>query len=212
MAYFLASYAPLIMSAEGKLAAEQFDIPPYVDYSCRREPDLESPFPSISAICRATNFVPRLNESDVIVYITKKGAYPGCAEKHWRLTAILKVARRFESHEDAATWYEGEGLMLPRNCLVGDIPPLELGHTGCKPAEFNTVEQWDAEYHERVKTTPQFLVCEPLFRCLHAPPVVTGKMMCDAFGRIPGTQNPPKIRRSEYERLIERVGIPADSS
>ncbi len=212
MAYFLASYAPLIMSGEGKLAAKQFRIPPYVDYSCRREPDFESPFPSISAICRATKFVPRLRESDTIVYVTKKHAYPGHPGKHRRLTAILKVTRRFESHEDAAEWYEHEGLLLPRNCLVGDIPPLELGHTGCKPAEFDTVEQWDAEYRRRVKTTPQFLACEPLFLCLHAPPVVTEEMMYDAFGRIPGTRNPPKIPESEYRRLIERVGIPLDFS
>ena len=51
---YLASYRPLTMNALGKAAIEDFGFPPYVDHSCRREPDFESQFPSISAICRGS--------------------------------------------------------------------------------------------------------------------------------------------------------------
>jgi hypothetical protein len=104
MSIYLATYRPLISTPEGQRAVVRFNIPPYVDGSCRREPDFECEFPSISALCRGELFAPHLNEGDEIVYITTKDFY-GEAFRHWRVVAGLKVLKRFASHPDAATWY-----------------------------------------------------------------------------------------------------------
>jgi hypothetical protein len=45
--------------------------PPFIDASCRREPDLESRYPSITALCREGHFAPHLHEGDVVAYMTK---------------------------------------------------------------------------------------------------------------------------------------------
>ena len=67
MATFLATYRPICASAHGRQAVADFGIPPFVDASCRREPDFESSFPSISALCRGRQFAPRLHADDVVV-------------------------------------------------------------------------------------------------------------------------------------------------
>ena len=74
---FLNSYNPLIKNGRGESVIEEHGIPPYVDDSCRREPDFESGYPSITALCRGRNFAPRVYESDLVVYMTTKGKYPG---------------------------------------------------------------------------------------------------------------------------------------
>jgi hypothetical protein len=48
---FLCSFRPLAASVVGQRAANQFGLPRFLDASCRREPDFESAFPSISALC-----------------------------------------------------------------------------------------------------------------------------------------------------------------
>ena len=126
---YLASYHPLAMNARGKSAVEKFCLPPYVDHSCRREPDFESQFPSISAICRGSKFAPRINKSDVVVYMTVKGRYCDYRDPHWRLTAILQVIKRFKSHREAAEWYENQGLEPPSNCMIRNNPPRKLVET-----------------------------------------------------------------------------------
>lgn len=136
---YLNSYRPLVMYKRGKSAIQRFGIPPFVDYSCRREPDLESKFPSITALCRGSNFAPRLNESDIVVYLTRKEKYPGYYIRLRRLAAILRVTKRFESHQEAADWYEAKGLAVPGNCMVKSNPPLELDKTG-NPEHFNSVK------------------------------------------------------------------------
>ena len=62
--------------------------------------------------------------------MTVKGKYAGFDGSHRRLTAILKVIKRFESHQEAADWYEASGLAVPGNCMVKSNPPLELDKTG----------------------------------------------------------------------------------
>lgn len=72
MKAFLVAYRPLIHRRAGRVAAEQFHLPPFLDGSCRREPDLESAFPSISALCRGRNFAPRLRVGDLAAYLAAK--------------------------------------------------------------------------------------------------------------------------------------------
>ena len=57
---YLVTYRPLVGNGRGKAAIKQYGLAPYVDDSCRREPDFEAAFPSISGLCRSTRFAPRL--------------------------------------------------------------------------------------------------------------------------------------------------------
>ncbi len=206
MTYYLNSYRPLVFSRRGKSAIKEYGIPPYVDDSIRREPDFQSQFPSISAICRGVLFAPRLEESDTVVYITVKGNYPGRVGRHWRMTAILKVIRRFESHRQAAKWYEKKGVDLPSNCMVPENHPLNLDRTSNRD-NWPTVQRWDAVYRMRTNKTPVFLACEALFLELDDPPVVTEELFYDVFAKIPATRNPPEISKEEFEKLTMRVGV-----
>ena len=99
---FLSSFRPLVPNRAGRKPIANFGRPPYVDSSCRREPDLEHAFPSISALCHVKLFAPRLHEQAVVAFITKKDRYGGHDESHWRLVAIVRVVRRSDTHSDAA--------------------------------------------------------------------------------------------------------------
>ncbi len=91
MNHYLNTHTPLVHNGFGRKACEDHGHPPFVDASCRREPDFESPFPSISALCRAQMFAPRLHEGDRVIYMTKKGS----AEQGVRhLVAALEVIKR----------------------------------------------------------------------------------------------------------------------
>ena len=128
---FVVTYRPLACNAYGTEASERHGIPPFVDGSVRREPDLEHDWPSISCLCRKGKFAPRLQVGDHVVYLTHKGRYGDDADaRHWRMTAVLRVARRFDTHRAAARWYESEGMALPNNCIVpgNKAFPLHLSH------------------------------------------------------------------------------------
>lgn len=218
-AIFLAAYHPLVRNPRGVRASSNFDLPPFIDSSCRREPDLESIFPSISAICRGRVFAPRLKERDTVVYIAVKRPYKGYPEPHWRLTAILTVAHRFETHEEAAEWYRQEGISLPSNCMVPGNDPFPLERTaGPNPqnrfrggAE-QIIRKWDAAYRARVLRDSVFLVCEPEFVELHEPPVISEDLMNRVFGRVPGLRNPPRITQAQLTDLCRALGIPQTRS
>jgi hypothetical protein len=128
--YFLNTYVPLVATSAGRAASETHAIPPFVDGSIRREPDLEQPYPSISCLCRAGNFAPRLRASDIVGYMTCKGRYGEPREPHRRLTAVLEVIAVVPSHAEAAHWYRDRDLPLPSNCMVpGNLPkPLAESH------------------------------------------------------------------------------------
>ena len=195
---YLCSFRPLIESPNGRAAIADFKLSPFVDASCRREPDFESKFPSISALCRCGHFAPRLRVGDTVVNITRKARYFNAAEGHWRLVAILKIRASFESHAAAADWYRIQGQPLPSNCMVPGNPPLALEKTD---RYHNDLRHWDAIYRLRAKTWSIFHACEPLFCELHHPPAITEAMMRDIFGHIPVTLNPPAVTSKAYEQL-----------
>jgi hypothetical protein len=58
VAWFYNSFRPLLNTREGRAAIERFGLPPFIDGSCRREPDFQSEFPSISGL-RCFVFVSR---------------------------------------------------------------------------------------------------------------------------------------------------------
>jgi hypothetical protein len=203
---FLASFRPICSTRHGRAAVEAFDIPPFADGSCRREPDLEHEMPGISALCRASRFAPRLEVGDRVGFVTKRGRYVDDEDEGWKLVALLRVAHRFLSHREAATWYRREGLRLPGNCVVPENPPLPLertlgpsGYRGCSDSE--VIEEWDAIYQERAKAHPVFLVCTPLMVELHAPATIRTADWMQWCGKVPGTQNPPVISEALWDRL-----------
>jgi len=195
---YLCSFRPLAESESGRAAAEQFRLPPFVDASCRREPDLEANFPSISALCRMRVFAPRLHAGDTVVYITRKAHYFNAVESHWRLAAILKIVASFQSHKAAAEWYRTEHLPLPSNCMVSGNPPKPLEQTD---RFHDDLRHWDAIYRHRARDCGIFHACESLFVELHHPPAITEAMMQDIFGKIPGTRNPPAITDAQLATL-----------
>lgn len=139
-------------------------------------------------------------------YLTVKGKYPGYRVGHWRLTAVLQVVNRFESHGVAAAWYGERALELPRNCMVPENPPLSLDQT-TTPHNYPSVRIWNAVYRRQVSKHSVFLACESLFWELHDPLVVPSEMLMEWFGRIPGTQIPPLIRDQQYRCLAALAGI-----
>jgi hypothetical protein len=218
---FLSTYKPLVRTAAGRQAIRLHGLPPFVDGSCRREPDFESAFPSISAICHGRNFAPRLDVGDCVAYLTVKGTYEDDEEKGWRVVAFLEVIERCESHEDAARWYCDRGLPLPSNCLVPGNQPLALDRTsrgprsaqcvypptcgasdGCGGGCDDDLRGRDAEYRRRARKWPVFLITQARFLDLVDPPQVTERDLQSIFGGVPGTQTPPKISGHEFSRLF----------
>jgi hypothetical protein len=212
---FLASYRPLIQTRQGREAQARHNLLPFVDGSCRREPDFECRFPSITATCRAEKLVSRLQVGDRVVYWTAKGKYLGFSQSARHLVAILRVIKKFQSHEEARTWYVGKRQPLPGNCLVEGNPPKHLDLTnGSPPIEVrrrvravddpqNAVRFWDATYRQRVRKCSIFVVTIVEFLELRTPRQLSDANIRDIFGRIPGTLNPPKITWDQLQRLRE---------
>jgi hypothetical protein len=213
MTAFLATYRPISSSRTGREAVAQFGIPPFVDASCRREPDFQSPSPSISALCRGRKFAPRLHPGDVVAYLTTKSCHGDLAFRHWRLVAVLRVLHRFEAHDDAAAWYQAQGLAVPSNCVLPDNPPIEFRFTG-GPKRLNSlgdprvepervVRRWDHGYRQRAQDCGVFLATESLYLELHEPATLTEEDLDIFGGRMPGTQNPPRIEVASIDRLLD---------
>jgi hypothetical protein len=222
MRIYLVTYRPLIGTPAGFAAINEFNLPPYIDGSCRREPDFESDYPSISALCRGGNFAPHLRVGDIVIYMTKIGNYlhPQVKENHWRLTAILEVYKRFSSHADAANWYQEQHMKLPTNCMIPGNPPVPLekseGRHGTLPVlrpipmrykrhqlpmlDYDLLA-WDKWYEERVKKWGVFLACTVQHRELWSPPIITRERMIDIFGDIPGTRTCRKVSAEEFRKL-----------
>jgi hypothetical protein len=131
---YLNTYTPLARSVAGREASLRFTLPPFIDGSIRREPDLQHDWPAISCLCRAGKFAPRLQLGDIVAYMTCTGNWhkPGdeAAPRNRRLTAVLRVEALCKSHEDAAAWYTARKLPLPSNCMVpgNDAQALERSH------------------------------------------------------------------------------------
>lgn len=206
--FFLNSYKPLCYSKEGRKSVKDFSFPPFIDASCRREPDFQSKYPSITALCRIEKFVSRLNVGDSVVYMAVKGTYKPETFSHWRLTSILKVLHRFKSHKEAADWYKQNALTLPSNCIVPENPCLPYEMTGGAPKELMNIpdieerlRKWDLEYKRRMRICGIFVVCQAEFLELQNPPTLTSERLYEIFGKIPGTQNPKQITEEQFIAL-----------
>lgn len=213
---FLATYRPLCRTRQGRVAIAKYGTPPYVDGSCRREPDLEAVFPAITALCRGRMFAPRLHEGDRIAYVTKQGRYGPRLPEHWRLTALLVVECRFENHGQAAEWFTSHGYPVPRNCMVPETTPVPFDHTDGQlnrqlRAQLGrlTPEQiiraWDRGYASRARNWGTILACRVVFRDLHDPPQITREDWVSWNKRVPSTRTPPQIAEHLWQHLADRA-------
>lgn len=209
--FFLNSFKPLAYSRFGRMASEKYEIPPFVDGSIRREPDLEHERPSISCLCRTNKFAPRLQAGDLVAYMTCKAKY-GSDRSHRRMIAALRVDLLFESHVDAAMWYRSQSLPLPSNCMVmGNGPcPLDHSHRIYK-SKCNDTEMacgWDRGYARRADRYGRFVVCTCLWKDLGwSAPIIQDRFLVRAFGKVPATRNPAAFRIETAPTLFEALGI-----
>lgn len=183
--------------------------PPYLDSSCRREPDFEHPFPAITGLCRKGKTASFL--------VGERVAYFTVGRAH-HLTAIFKIEASFSSHEEANTrWYQPHSLRPPRNVIVHGSEPVPYEVT-CgfykgenkvivRPGEgrdpVQLVQEWDGLYRKRMSEAQHVHVCRVLFVEVEHPPVLTKDGAARVFPgrRFPGTQNPKK----ENERVIDAL-------
>jgi hypothetical protein len=210
MTSFLASYRPLAISARGRLAAAQNNLPLYIDGSCRREPDFESAHPSITALCRAHMFAPRIRVGDDITYITVKSTFGARVAPHYRLVAYLRAVHLSSSHEEAAAWYRERSLPIPGNCMIaGNEPRPYLETSGRNEKAYRDhpeevrLRWWDGEYRKRAKRIGKFVHCDPIFVELHNPPALAVTDFENIFRRMPGTRTPPELPASEMLTFVK---------
>lgn len=211
--FYLNSYLPLVSSGAGCEASQAHGISPFVDGSIRREPDLEHELPSISCLCRASKFTPRLRVDDTIAYITRKAHYRSKVP-HRRFTALLRVKYIFENHQQAAVWYHEQGMCLPNNCMVSGNLHSSLEHSHRRHPESKNLDEvtlcrrWDGLYRKRASTYRTFVVCQKLYCDLSwDSPIATDDYFMQAFGRVPGTQNPGALPESEFLNLLHLLGV-----
>ena len=200
MEYYINEFRPLAESAAGRQAIAQHKLPPFIDGSCRREPDLESPFPSITALCRGEHFAPRLKVGDMVAYMTKDFAYPPKTDNTRRLVAILQIEKTWRSHRDAASWYNEQNLPLPRNCMVAGSEPLPLDFTD---RYRNDPRGWELHYWRIARTEGVFHACRKVFCELIEPPRLKNQQLANWFGgTLPDTRNFPPVPPHVFMKLL----------
>jgi hypothetical protein len=210
---YYCTFRPLVKNAAGRELIRIHRLPPFIDGSCRREPDFQARAPSISALCRGRNFAPRLRPGDRVAYASVKGIYAG--NIGWALVALLTVEQRFECHEEAAGWYATQGYDLPSNCMVQGNNPQAYDRTNQDPPQAVrthvktdtnpsvVVRLWDSGYAGRARDCGVFLACRADFLELWCPRILRCSEIKSVFGKIPVTQTPPKITFAQFSRLAE---------
>ncbi len=206
MTVYLSSFYPLCSTRSGKKASKNFKFPPYIDGSCRREPDFEKQHPSITGLCRPP-FAAKLCKGDIVVYTTNK---LGIGAR--KVVAVLEVIHviqksnenpKFSTHKKAAKWYFEKKYKLPNNLMVKDNIPHPLVETSRKGRWVDWVggkslKEWDKHYLERSINT-NVAICKVLCKELNNPIELTENEMLRIFGRRPGTRNPSKVQPKEWD-------------
>ena len=207
---YINEFRPLAQTAEGRSAIQQGNLPPFIDASCRREPDLESKYPSITALCRGEHFAPQLKVGDLVAYMTKDFTYPPNTERARRLVAVLRVLKTWlpvdrrgwpKAHQEAAMWYRQQGLPLPRNCMVRGTEPLPLELTD-RYYE-GTLREWEAHYWRVVRAHGVFHACEPVFVDVINPPRLKNQQLVEWFGKIPNTWKFTPLDRVAFSQMLD---------
>jgi hypothetical protein len=221
----LNSFHPLCETDIGQNAVANLNFSPFIDASCRREPDFENPFPSITALCRQEKFAPQLYPNDIVVYMTVKGKWLENFD-HYRIIAILEVIERKETHLQAKSWYTSKGLTIPSNCMVDDNPPHSFLETAGRyenqkdiknfltyPTDKQSVigerivKLWDKEYLEKSKKWGAFIITKPVYINLTNPPILTDQDIHKIFKKKINTRTPKKLTVSEFKQIANFASI-----
>jgi len=197
----MTSFTPIIFNNAGKNAVAKFDfLPPYIDGSCRREPDFEQEYPAITGLCRP-GFAAKLNIGDIVIYCTnQRGIGPR------KVVAILQVIAKLNTHECAADWYFGQRLPFPSNLVTANSKPIPLDQTH-NIRNFSDVTKWDAMYKYRATKYPIVTVCKKIQVELNNPTILDVEVMKSIFCRVPGTQNPSLINEEQWAKLKKYLGL-----
>lgn len=203
---FVNSFYPLVKTPAGRIAAKRHGLPPFIDGSIRREPDLEHPMPVITCLCRTDKFAPRLRPGDRVAYWTSP-------PRERRLVAILAVERVFKAHNDAAMWFKERSLPLPSNLVVDGnaAKPLDLSsrdNENKNLPEDQWHREWENQYIDRARRFPIVVGCIPLFVDVQwSAPRLSDDDLKAVFGGRPGTQNPPQLDATLLPRLLQQIGL-----
>lgn len=212
----LNSFRPLCRNEFGERAIKIHQHPPFIDASCRREPDFENPFPSISALCRQGKFAPYLNKHEIVVYITVGGKYAPYKERHHRLVAILQVTDIYKTHQAGQIGYANLNAPLPSNCMVNGNRPFQFEQTAGRfdskkeiKRFFSKSQQqqdavgqrilhsWDGEYLQKSITWPSFIRTTPIYVNTKNPVPIFRSDFEIIFNKVPNTRTPNKISREQ---------------
>jgi hypothetical protein len=209
---FFTSFYPLCCMAQGIKAIENYNLPPFIDGSCLREPDFQHDYPAITGLCRP-GFVDRLNIDDLIIYTTNKKLLGSKM-----LIAVLKVLEIEADHTKAFNWYESKNAIPPNNIMVPGnfVIPLEKTH-GIGPwigwgwtkedideDREESLEAWGRSYEKRALESPKVAICEVFngIKNLNKPYELRDSSVGQIFGRYLGTQTPPSMTQDEWNRFI----------
>jgi hypothetical protein len=212
-ACYINEFRPLDATPTGRSAVEHGELPPFIDASCRREPDLESKYPSITALCREGHFAPRLREGDLVAYMTKDFAYPANTPRSRRLVALLRVHESWRpvegkpgtvAHQQAAEWYRKQGLPPPRNCMVRGSEPLALEFTDRYKGN---LRDWEAHYWKVAREHGVFHACEIMFCDANAPPRLKNQQLAEWFGRIPNTWEISPLAPAAFAKMVHWLAL-----
>lgn len=222
----LNSFKPLCRNEWGQRAVQNYNFPPFIDASCRREPDFENPNPSISALCRQGSFAPHLKLNDIVVYMTVQGRYEPYEQEHHRIVAILQVVDTYATHQEAQTGYAKLGLPLPSNCMVADNPPYKFDQTASrfksskqlkefmnKPAQEQLVigerhlQFWDSDYLRKSQQWTCFVRTQPIYVNVTDPIPIFRQDFEVIFGKLPNTRTPNKISAKQLRELGRLIGL-----
>ena len=215
MAIYITSFYPLCSTSQGRKAVTKYNLNPYLDGSCRREPDFMHSFPCITGLCRP-NFVKKLEENDIIIYTTNKA---GVGRR--LLIAILQVDFVFEDHYKASHWYALNNFPIPNNLMVLGNDPFSLDKThhrygneiknllktNLKYRNDSSliIRLWDKGYLNRSIKQKKVVICHYWnnYRDTMNPIEINKDDNNWIFNRLPGTQNPAELKDEEWKKFQE---------
>ena len=215
MDVYLNSFLPICANKFGRNSIISNSLQPFIDGSFRREPDFQNNFPAITQLCRPGKLVPRLKRGDLIIYITKKGNF-GNDYPHWRFIAILEVIYLCHNHFSAANYYHNYNIPVSQNIFCVKTSPFALNMThgicGFKHGNLSPtriINLWDEFYKKLSLSHGQTAITKVWKNHLYLvnPAILTKDTMLNIFGRIPGTQNPPKLTNAEWENFKNAMNI-----
>lgn len=209
------------MTKTGLKAIEHYSLPAFIDSSCRREPDFENPYPSITALCRQGQFAPHLKVNDIVAYITVGGKINPYKKGH-HLVAILQVVDVYETHQIGEIEYRKNKIPTPSNCMITGNYPLQFSKTG---GNFNNktqekmflarsevekekigerrIKNWNNEYLAKSIIWKCFVKTKPLFLEINKPPLISKSDFNYIFGKTPNTRNPNLITKKQLSEIAQ---------